>query len=374
MKKTLFLIILIVSVGANLLAAAFFFTRSTIPLRLGKGLHPKASESTGDDFLPPANSSEFGVSLLGPTGDLALTRDLLVAEGYSPKVVGIILTNLVGEKPGYRERSRLLREESKAKGITPEGRRKNEALNQEILQEVSDLFPLTPVINIEEQRLQGYATHYGDLPAETAAKLRELESENRQTTDRRFAEKLPSLLTPGQTEDYLRYNSLLARTIQSTLASIDIDENSYDALLAAAIDREKSPAPDLSPTEAAMRNRSPSSVETYRRILGAEQFLRVISSLDSVSASVDAVYQVANLTPEERADLFIEASTVRYQRYSGVLPRELIPDTACRTYESLTHKAKLTPEQIEGFDRMLGHYLKRGELGPWGMNGVVRGW
>jgi hypothetical protein len=271
----------------------------------------------------------------------------LLAEGYPKPVVSTIIATLMDEKYGPK----------------PNAEQKKQAEAE--MRTLTDLHQF-----MDEARARNDALRYGDLPSQTIEAIKNLEKEHgrergRPPTDRKFATALQSILTPAQIEEYMRYNSLLAQQVQRTLDSIDVDEATYLQLLDAATAREGTITPDVNPAELMARDRALFAVESYRRILGDEQFLKLAARFDSGVASADAIYQTVGLSAALRAELFMELYALK-DRYLGRAARggnrEEISQAARSAYEAIVRKADFTPQQTAVFDQGIGGFLKRGEF------------
>jgi hypothetical protein len=279
--------------------------------------------------------------------DLGYVKAALLSEGFPEELVGKILQALRFEILGGYELGEI-------RPRTPEVAQK--------LQQISDdIWPPGPFPSPDD------IARYGDLSADTMRAVGKVLNDFRNEPDTDFFAALKPILSPEQFSEYEKYNTLLARRVQEAVASLDIDEATYTTLLEAAVKREGSTTPAEKFKNYVHSPSGLQAIEDYRRVLGDERFVRILCPLDQVSASADAVYQVAGLTPTARADLFMEAFRNLHAAFQadGRLPESA--QTAANLYQELVRKAGLTPEQIAGFDKMeLGSTLKRGTFGQGG--------
>lgn len=357
--KSLFRLVLILSLGVNLLAGLALVRRQTA-----------ASASATPERAPTiaAASSHLAASAAAPSAsdasrprtvdetDLHAVQATLAAAGFPREVAATILATLITQKHGVYDLE--ARAQTDPDPSLPLQRRERLQQAEDEMRAFGDE-DLRAIVDGERERL--YAARYGDLPRATIEEIRRLESEHHAMPDRQFAEILRPVLNPAQIDEYLRHNSSAARQIQLTLSSLDVDEATYSAILDAAIARDGAAAPDAPPAEVAARDRQPGTVETYRQVLGDERFLKIIAAFDATIASADAVYQAAGLPPDLRAELFLDACRAR-DRHRGA-DRATRQAAAAATHRALVEKARLTPAQVEGFDRMLGLALRRGDFG-----------
>lgn len=361
------------SLGANLVAGTTLLVRRAASTPPAGDAAEKSAAADGIESaaapVPPRRSAALNPA----EPDLLLLKESLIAEGFPKQVVEMILATLVDQRHGVYELEAQLR----TQGDNPALRQQ---LQERLKQGEAEMRRLTDLYEkLDAQKVRTYAARYGDLPPATIEAIRKLESEHSRpvsATDRQFATALQGLLSAPQIAEYLRYNSLTAKMIQQTLSSIDVDEAVYSTLLDAALARDGAAAYDLQGREAGERNSQPATVENYRRVLGDEAFLQIAARFDPVIATADGVYQVAGLTPQARADLFLEIYRVKHQYATAARAggsRAEMQEAARRAYATIVQKAALTPEQIAGFDEQLGAMLKRGEFGNVTLAGVGAG-
>lgn len=367
--KTLIRIALLVSLLANLLGVALLARRRTPEPNASRSAErpaiavPQATTAVavaGPEGVGVAADRRTPATRLDPlTADFRTLRTWLEAEGIPGEVIRIIVERIALERHG-------LFQAGKGPSADPADRTWRMDASKAAGLEVKDAVGL---FAFEEEELRrGFALHYADLPRATAETLRELEGEYSNKSDQEMTPALAALLTPAQLEDYQRYNSLLARNIQFVLSTLDVEQSEYEALWNATVAREQTTAPVLTMREQTEHNTTPQAAEDYRRILGDERFLEIITRFDSASARVDGIYQVAGLTAARRADLFMEAFRTKYAeklRNDETLPavrtagmgselasaeRERTIRVAENLQRSLIDRAGLTPEQAKAFE------------------------
>jgi hypothetical protein len=353
--KTGLRLLLIFSLGMNVVGGIGLFLKSREAAPVRKKL-AAIQQSAAEAPRAHDNSPDAAPALELITGpfrgdpadprlrDLGYVKAALLSEGFPEEVVGKILQSLRYQMLGGYELEAI-------RPRTPEVQQK--------LQEMSaEIWPPGPFPGPDE------IARYGDLSAETMRVVGKVLTDSASKSDAFFFAALKPILSPAQFAEYEKYNTLLARRVQEAVASLDIDEATYTTLWEAAVKREGS----IAPTEK-FKNyvHSPSglqAIEDYRRVLGDEGFVRILYLLDQVSASADAVYQVAGLTPTARADLFTEAFRNMHAAFQANGRQPESTQAAVGLYQELVRKAGLTPEQVAGFDKMeLGSTLKRGSFG-----------
>ncbi|MEO6569481.1 MAG: hypothetical protein ABIO94_12015, partial [Opitutaceae bacterium] len=121
---------------------------------------------------------------------------------------------------------------------------------------------------------------------------------------------LSQFLSPAELADYWRFNSTVARHLQSLVQSITIDESAYARLLAAA-----------SAHHQASGGREVFDIQHLRGLLSDAQCAELISrSGDSRNAVPDKIYREAGLSESQRVELHGLAAKIFSGDRSGSTP------------------------------------------------------
>lgn len=285
------------------------------------------------DGTPPA------IRPLNP--ELANHHDVLVrlkAEGFDKTVANYIVIAVYTGKSDGSVSGDFNREFDELFGPSEADARNRES-NRRLV--YGDLAP-EKIDAIEKLRTATIA-EYEVLPREQSSQTSPQEM---------LAERVRDLLTPEETEDFLTFNSPLAKAVQHTIRSIATSEDEYRQLLA------------VGPGHILSRTRDRDSPEVkgvarkYQEILGVERFLMIANQFSGNAASIDGVYRDAGLPADARADLFQRALDAE----SGPSTREGLPTTehATSIYLDLTTGAGLSATQQAAFDQTtLGRRLKQ---------------
>jgi hypothetical protein len=232
----------------------------------------------------------------GRTSPLGTPREVaerMYREGYPDDVVDSVVAGLLDEWTGYNS--------------IQEARKRGDATARRVsavfsgggpLQKyMQDLFPHWRERE-EGRKARERELRFPAMPFEKIMEVERLETELKSTgsRDADLRAALANVITPEELTDYMRFNSSAAKELQREMSSIQIDEPTYDRLLAVASSRNEGPGRGT-------------SISDYRGILSDKQFVQLISkngASTSMPAQADAIYREAGLTDTQRTDLFLK--------------------------------------------------------------------
>jgi len=272
--------------------------------------------------------------------------DRMNAEGYPDWLINAVTASLIDLKYGIPQ----LEAEAKVNSSAAFQARSKEAHDAAEIE-------YNILVNWTPERLQ---LKYGDLDPPKVAVVAGTEIRYRENTDHALAEALAPVLTEEELGRYLRYNSLLARTIQRITSTIDIDEATYNRLWQHVVEREGTAAPDVSGEKLFQQILEPDSVAYFHEVLGDEQFLKTIRNIQPELLRGDEAFRSINLESEVRADLIVE--TYRILHEAQTLRNEAMFAKFREAYDTIVAIANFTPQQKAAFDQSrFGSGLARGQ-------------
>ncbi|MEO5960245.1 MAG: hypothetical protein ABIZ49_10740 [Opitutaceae bacterium] len=256
-------------------------------------------------------AARFGKT--SPLGDPRTVAEKMYRDGYPDDVVSSVVANLIDEWTGY--------------AAIMEARKRGDATARRVsavfdgggaLQKyMHDLFP--DWRERDEFRLQRErALRFGDLPLEKVLQVERIEGEfklsgrdeaegtlanNSSVIERheaKIVEALGQFLTKDELKDYVRFNSRAARRVQEQVAKIEIDDATYDRLLAVEVARGPQVGQAIALAE-------------WRGILSDRQFVQLIRP-GGMPGQADAIYRTAGLPDERRVDFFVLIEQVTQSR------------------------------------------------------------
>jgi len=272
-------------------------------------------------------------------GDPRAVAERMFRDGYPDDVVASVLGELIDEWLGQKELDKAAREGD----ATARRLRKIGAGDGPLQKYMQDLLPQW---REERERTKAHERQlrFGAMPLEKILEVERLEQEffpagrdSRQfanfqpsvENEAKLHEALGRVLTPAELKDYIRFNSTVARNLQRQISSIQIDEATYDRLLAVATAREGEP-----------RRFAP--LGDYHGILTDEQFVQLIPRAGGFTDGADGIYQAAGLTDAQRARFFVQVET---------LGRERNQEAAKAALAHIRAALALSPENTASFER-----------------------
>jgi hypothetical protein len=274
-------------------------------------------------------------------GDPRALAEKMFREGYPRDVVRSVVTPVLSEWMGEEAMSQAAREGSASARQLQRAIQIGGGPGQRYFE---DLFSSDPGSDKRRER----QLRFGDLPQGKVLEIERLEEElkwgiNQGTpspwdgpkTEAKMNMALSAFLSPDELADYWRFNSTVARHLQSLVRNVTIDEPTYDRLLAAA-----------NAFHQASGGREVFELQHLRGRVSDPDLAQLISrSGSSRESGPDKIYREAGLSESQRVEFHSLAAKVFKGDLSG-----RNPENAQVVLDKIRDALAPAPDSVAAFD------------------------